>query len=248
MSQLARGHLCAVRLHLEVQLALEVLLEVLHDPHEVVAPRHLLDLGAHRLEDGKVGGHLLPQLGVLNLDRHGRPVPERGAVDLRQRGRGDGLALEGPQGARLVQGSLGPGSQRHGLLEQAGHLGQRLVRRLVRKDGQCIRVGPRDTSVAGAAADRSDELRRLHVQASVHGRHSGTALCATIVAGLDCVPVLLSIGFQVGEALVVVLLLLIELHHGDHAPRSAKHEIGSRHHRCRRANSSSASGDSHGQW
>ena len=69
----------------EVELRGDGDLEVVHDPGQVEAPG--LDLLAEHPKNGKIGGHLFEEAGVLDLDRHDRAVLEHGLVNL---GRGAG--------------------------------------------------------------------------------------------------------------------------------------------------------------
>mmetsp|Transcript_86475 Transcript_86475/g.242045 ORF Transcript_86475/g.242045 Transcript_86475/m.242045 type:complete len:418 (-) Transcript_86475:103-1356(-) len=222
MRKLCGGGLAGRGLELEIKLAREVFLEVLHDPHQVIAPRHLLDLSAHRLEDGEIRGHLLPELRVLHFHCDAVAVPQHCLVHLRERRCRNGLVLEAGQRTAAVQGRGRPVPQRYALHEDLGNLGRCLVRGVVGEDRECLGVLPWHASVASASTDRRDELRCLHIKAPVHRRHLHAAIRTARVAAVEGVPVLLGAFLEILQAALIVLLLHVELHHGHHAPRHAQ--------------------------
>mmetsp|Transcript_51501 Transcript_51501/g.130882 ORF Transcript_51501/g.130882 Transcript_51501/m.130882 type:complete len:206 (-) Transcript_51501:483-1100(-) len=81
----------------EVKLPMQVLLEVLDHPHEIITPCHLLNLCTHRLEDHKVRCHLLAQLRVLCLHCELGAILKHRAVHLGERRGSDWLGLDGFQ-------------------------------------------------------------------------------------------------------------------------------------------------------
>ena len=90
---------------------------------------------------------------------------------------------------------------------------------MVREARQGIRVGLGHPPIARATTYRGYELSGLDVQAPVLVRHLNAALCTSTVAFQQRALVGLAALLQLGEAVDVGLLLLVELHHRHLAPQ-----------------------------